>query len=386
MDHFTREQLAELASLGKEASVSIYMPLHRTPGETDQDPIRLRNLLDEAEKTLTSSGLRGPAVKDILEPARSLQKDRSAWRASGDEGLAILLAPGFFRSYRLPYPLPDSVDVANSFHVSPLAHMLMWDQSFFLFGLAEKHLRLYRCTRRSIVPVELPKKMPKSLQEALAGTELEKSLQQHTASAVTPGAARTGIVHGHGDPKDYQKVLLTEYFRIVAAHLDDLLHNERLPLVLAAVDYYHPMFHHTCRYPHFVKEGIVGSPDQLKDAELHERALPIVEPWFRQQLHRAAARYGKLAGNDRTSNELASIVSAAHAGRIDSLFAQMGGRVWGKFHPDNGKAEVHSHAQTGDVDLLDLAVRKSLTSGSEVFVVPGEDVPGVGPAAALFRW
>lgn len=386
MDHLTREELTQLTSMENKPSVSIYMPLHRTPGENEQDPIRLRNLLDEAQKQLAATGMRSPAVRELLEPIRDLQKQRSFWGPSADEGLAVLFAPDFHRHYRLPYPVPDSVDVGGSFRIAPLAHQLLWEQTFYVFALAEKHVKLYRCDRRAISPVDLPAKMPASIQEALAGTELEKSLQHHTSASGDLAAARVGIVHGHGTPKDHQKVLLNDYFKIVANHLDQLLKNGHAPVVLAAVDYYHPMFHQACKHPHLLKDGISGSPDELKDNELHQRALPLVEPWFRQAREQAVARYNKLAGNDRTSDDIETIVPAAQHGRVEALFAEMGTRVWGTFVPDDGNADIHDERQAGDVDLLDLAVKRSLANGGDVYVVPTEEVPADAAVAAIFRW
>jgi hypothetical protein len=49
--------------------VSIYMPTHRTGAETQQDPIRLKNLLREAEKHLFAKGVSTRDVQEMLEPA-----------------------------------------------------------------------------------------------------------------------------------------------------------------------------------------------------------------------------------------------------------------------------------------------------------------------------
>jgi hypothetical protein len=51
--------------------VSIYMPTHRTGVETQQDPIRLKNLLGKAEKELSDRGMGRRDVQKMLEPPAS---------------------------------------------------------------------------------------------------------------------------------------------------------------------------------------------------------------------------------------------------------------------------------------------------------------------------
>ena len=57
MDILTKAELEQLMRKEQQWCVSIYMPTHRTGGETQQDPIRLKNLLGEAEKRLSDQGV-----------------------------------------------------------------------------------------------------------------------------------------------------------------------------------------------------------------------------------------------------------------------------------------------------------------------------------------
>ena len=56
MDILTRAELEQLMRKEQPGCVSIYLPTHRTGVETQQDPIRLKNLLREAEKQLSCPG------------------------------------------------------------------------------------------------------------------------------------------------------------------------------------------------------------------------------------------------------------------------------------------------------------------------------------------
>jgi hypothetical protein len=87
------EHVRELMSYGAGPCVSVFLPTHRVTPDSVQDPIRLRNLLDEAEKQLVAGGLRAPAAREILGPGRDLLSPGPFWSYQSD-GLAVFLAPG----------------------------------------------------------------------------------------------------------------------------------------------------------------------------------------------------------------------------------------------------------------------------------------------------
>src|SRR5215207_478989 len=101
MDLLPRGELEKLVEECGWPCVSILLPTHRVGTETQQDPIRLKNLLGEAREDLLANGLRSIEVDQILEPARELLADEVFWRYQSD-GLALFLSRNDFRSYRLP--------------------------------------------------------------------------------------------------------------------------------------------------------------------------------------------------------------------------------------------------------------------------------------------
>ena len=56
-DQLTHTMLMELIQAKTPNSLSLYMPAHRIGTEAEQDPIRLRNLLDAAEEKLHAAVL-----------------------------------------------------------------------------------------------------------------------------------------------------------------------------------------------------------------------------------------------------------------------------------------------------------------------------------------
>jgi Bacterial archaeo-eukaryotic release factor family 3 len=192
------------------------------------------------------------------------------------------------------------------------------------------------------------------------------------------------VKHGKGSPKDDYKTLLTEYLRTVIRHLRPVLAKESAPLVLAAVDYVHPIFQDLCSYPHLLPEGVNASPDSLVDSDLHRRALEIVTPKLHPRLASDRKHYEKLRTTDRIAFQIETVLPAAETGRIEALFAAQGAHVWGRANGD-AAIQVHHNPQPGDRDLLDVAVAKTIANGGVVHIVDANDVPSHGPIAAILR-
>jgi hypothetical protein len=388
MDILTSDELRALTKKPEGSCVSIYMPTHRVGAEIQQDPIRLKNLLAEAEEHLLTRGLRTPEAKELLEPAGRLLQDGLFWQRQSD-GLAIFLSPEAFRYYRLPFDFEELVIATDRFHIKPLLPLLSGDGRLYVLALSQNEVRLLQGTRYSVSDVDLDG-APKSLAEALRYNDPEKRFQFHT-STITPGGKgqRPAIFHGHGvasadDPKDY----ILRYFHRVDEGLRDLLRDEQAPLVLAGVDYLFPIYREANTYPHLVDEGIEGNPEELRAEELHERAWAIVQPLFLAAQKEAVVRYRQLAGagSEQASNDLKEVVPTAYHGRVETLFVAVGLQQWGTFDPATNAVQLHREVKPGDEDLLDFAAVHTLLNGGIVYAVGPEKVPGEAALAAVFRY
>jgi hypothetical protein len=384
MDVLTRDELRALIEEHDEPCVSVFMPTHRVGTEAQQDPIRLNNLLGEVEELLVAGGLRAPEARKLLEPARQLLEDNLFWQHQSD-GLAIFLSSDMFRYYRLPFDFEELVVVTDRFHIKPLLPLLSNDGRFYVLALSQNEVRLLQGTHYSIRELEL-EDVPGSLAEALRYDDPEKQIQFHTQ---TPGRRgdRGAIFHGHGVVTDDEKQDILRYFQLVDKGLhQDLLQDERTPLVLAGVEYLLPIYREATNYSHVLEEEIEGNPELLSAKELHGRAWAIVQPYFQQAQKEAVAQYEQLADTERVSKDIRRIVPAAHYGQVDTLFVAVSLQQWGTFDPDTNTIHLHAEAEPGDEDLLDSAVVQTLLHGGTVYALAPEKVPGGVPLAALFRY
>ncbi len=382
MTLLTRSSLNQLLEPTAWPCVSLYLPTHRLGPEIQQDPIRLKNLLREAERRLQSLGVRAPDVSELLGPAWRLQADGFFWRHQR-EGLAVFLSHTTHVHYRLPQPFDELVVVADRFHVKPLLSFLGADVHFYVLALSQNQVRLLEGSRFSVGEVEIDE-MPADLREALGSKPLENQLQFHTG-APGVGGGRAAMFHGHGQGGEESKERLLEYFRRVDSALSRHLRDERSPLVLAGVEYYFSIYREANSYPHLVEGGIAGNPEAQTIDDLHGRALGLVSPLFEDEKRKAASRYRELAGTGRTSNRLEETVSAAIEGRVEVLFVAVGVQFWGSLD-DSSRIVRHETPEPSDFDLLDLAAVRTLLQGGTVYAVRPQAMPDDNPLAAILRY
>jgi hypothetical protein len=370
--------------LGKDGgpclSVSIYMTTEKTGSGARQNSIRLKNLLRDAEERLVEHGLRRPEAKKLLAPASALPDDDLFWRQQS-EGLAIFISKDVFLPYHVPLNFKESVAVADRFHIKPLLPFFTGDGVFYILALSQNKVRLLQCSHYGAREIDLTGIVPTSIAE-VNHHETERQQSHHTGRS---GNGESTVFTGQ-NIGDQAKNNILRYFQQVNKGVHhQLLKEENAPLILAGVDYLHPIYRTANTYPHLFDKGITGNPDEWSAKELQKRAWEILEPFFEKSLKEAAAEYRQLAGSGHTSKDILEIVPSAYEGGVELLFVALGVQEWGTFDLKSNSIDLHENLQSCDVDLLDFAAAYTIMHGGTVYAVKSEDVPGGTPAAAVFR-
>lgn len=194
------------------------------------------------------------------------------------------------------------------------------------------------------------------------------------------------IFHGHGIGQEVDKERIGRYLGLVDAGLREILGDQRVPLVLAGVEYEQAMYRAVNGYPALVDEGISGTPDHLRPEELHERAWTLVEPLFRRAQDEAVDRYRELAGTGMTADDLEGTVTTARQGRVEVLFVSLDEQQWGTVDVKTGRITVTEEPEPGDEDLLDLAAVQTLLGAGTVYALPSDQIPSGTSVAAILRY
>lgn len=385
MENLTLDQLKGLAQQAANPSISLFLPTHRTGQEIQQDPIRLKNLLRDAEHHFRNSGMGPREVRALLQPAHALLNDSYFWQHQYD-GLAVFMAADDFHYYRLPFRVEELLIIARSYYVKPVLPLFTNNGHYYILAISQNEIRLFEGTRHSVGQIDLPAEIPTSLNEALNLDEPEKQLQMHTGSS--PGGASTGMFHGQGSGAEEQEAGIEHYLNLVDSGLKKIFREQRAPLVLAGVDYLLSIYRRVSEYAHIMPEGITGSPEHLLPEALQEQAWPIVEPYFRQEMEKIVAEYQQYAGTDKASDNIKEIVAAAVHGRVDRLVLAVDTPVWGLFNRDTGKVVYYQEGQRKEdhLPLLDFAAMQTLQNGGTVFALSQDEMPTKSAIAAVFRY
>lgn len=379
MDILTTKEMQQLVREESDLGVTLMLPTH--PQGSEEDRIKLKNLLTKTQENLEATGMRSANARDFLNPIRRFLDDTLFWKHQS-QGLAFFLSDKGLRHYRLPMTFTEIVTIGKHFHVKPLLPLVTGNGRFFVLAISQNQIRLLQGTAFSVEEIDV-KGAPKNLAEALKFDEKYEPLNYHTRP--TSGGGWGAIFSGQGVGIDDAKDDLLRYFQMVDRGLHDLLREEHAPLILASVEYLQPIYQQANKYAHLLKEGITGSPDRLSNKELHQRAWQLVEPLFNKAKTQALAQYNQVAGTGRTTHDLERTLQCAYEGSLETLFIAQDRECWGNFDAEAEMVTLLDTFAPGAEDLLNLSALHTLRHGGSVYVCPSMQIPNGGLIGGVSR-
>jgi release factor family 7 len=385
MDILNPADLKSLVAQQGKWCVSLYMPTPSAGQEQQQNPVRLKNLLAEAETKLLANGLRRPKVQKLMSPAEELLWDKDFWQHQG-EGLAIFLSNDVSMKYRLPAGFEELLVIGKSFHTKPLFPLMNRVGKFYLLFLSLNNIQLFQGTADTLSEINLH--FPTSMSEALWADDPQRYLNLHPGSSSTnEGKGGAAIFHGH-DPDDEQKKNILRFFQSVNQGLHELLEDKNPPMILAGVESVVPIFRDACTYDNIVEEVLHGNIDQEDLKELHRQACQVAAPIFEENQTKAFQKFEQLNGqqNGLAVSELKPALRAAKFGQVETMFVPLNEQKWGRYDFEKDQVFLEDHPRPENEDLLDLAAGETILNAGQVFAVPRQELPGSGDLAAILRF
>lgn len=385
MDVLNPADIKSLIAQQGKWCVSLYMPTHRLGREQQQNPIRLKNLLADAETKLLANGLRRPEAEALMRPAEELLWNKDFWKHQGD-GLAVFLSNDVSYMFRLPAEFEELLVIANSFHIKPLLPLLGRGEKFYILALSLNNVRLFESTLDTIREITL--NFPTNMEDVVRVDEGERSFNLHMgATSADGGRGGAGAFHGHGIT-DEQKAYIQRFFQSVNDGLNTLLADKNIPMVLAGVEYLLPLYRESSSYQNILADAVIGNPDRENIKELHDQALPIVKPLFEESQKKAYEKFEQLSGQQSAlaTTDVSAAVKAAKFGQVETLFVPLGTQIWGRYDEEQNKVIVASEPGPGNDDLLDLAATDTILNSGQVFAVPRAQLPCDCDVAVILRY
>lgn len=275
MDVLSRAILDELVTTAEAPCVSITMPTHRAGREAMQDPIRLKNLVGQAERRLVERGMRPPEATRMLEPVRGLVDDTRFW-SHQEDGLVVFAHRAGTRWFRIPARVDAHVTIADVPVLDPLEDVLdAAGAVYWILAISQRDVRLVRATRFGAAEVDLPD-APHSFGEANWFVRREPQIRSRSTGRVGSGRVAAAY-HGAGGYEHDADEDLLRFLRGVDAGVRRIVGDDHAPIVLAGVGSTLAAFRQVSTLRHLVDAQVEGNPDRVAVDELHRRAQPLVE-------------------------------------------------------------------------------------------------------------
>lgn len=385
MSLISEKDLEQLTSIENKTCVSIFIPTQRAGKEVleQKNKTHLKSIWKDVGNELKEKGVSEEKIQKIGKPIENLINDKSFWRHQSD-GLAIFAAEDFFEKYTLPVNFETHTYISKEFYIKPLVPMFSGDERFYLLALQLEDVELYEATTYSIGKIVVEDLIPSQLEERVGFDYKEKHLNFRSQNS---GGENT-IFHGHGGSGDeVRKEEINRYFRAIDKGLDTVLHDERVPLVVATQDYLFPIYENVNTYKHLFEKVIPGNPSDTDILGLHEKALQILEPELEKTKKDKMNKFNELNNTEKTGASITDILPAVQQGKVDTLFLKNRSEVWGTYNTDNMAVNIDNDQKESNYSLMNWAAKEVLKQGGNVFLITEAQMPDKNSEMnALYRF
>jgi peptide chain release factor subunit 1 len=370
--------LRELAGFRAEkgCAISLYLALDPSEAPTAGDAAtRINSLLHDGEQRTESNrelsrDQREALRADLMRIREFFQDD---FDRDGAHGLALFSAglDNYWHPLPLTDPVPDRVEVAREFYLSPLVPLVGRGDGALVAFVSRERGDVYR----------------------LRAGKLDEIAHQYDE---TPGRHDQGGWSQARFQRHIEK-LAAEHFRRVAELLDRQVRRLQSPrIVVVAAEENRAEFDDVVSKE--VAAAIVGwthAEAHATAAELLQVAQPILEEWHSKQEQDAVERWREESGRGaRAASGWPATLEAASDGRVEQLLFEEGvdRSAWqcpqcGRVSAEGGACPLDGTQMEERDDGLNLAIHQTLAHGGSVLALRHhqdlEPVEGVG---ALLRY
>src|SRR6056297_26797 len=384
MELITKKEIEQLDSIHSETCISIFIPTHRA-GEAvlqGKDALHLKNQLKDVKNKLEEEEMGPREIDSLLMPIKELLDDSEFWRHQSD-GLAIFCSDTYFEKYTLPIHFEEFNYVANGFYTKPLLPLFVGDGKFYVLALELETVKLYECTRHSIVDIVIDDLIPSRMEERV-GYDYEQKSLQYKSGADAQGRA---MYHGHAEADRDRKKEITQYFRAIDKGLSSLLNTNNIPMVVASQDYLFSIYKEENSYKQLLDDHISCNLSETDKSLLQEMSLEKVTPIFDKDRKEKVESFKQYDGTGRTSSEIEQVLPAALEGKIDALFLENRKDIWGVYNPEKRQVRIDEDPFPTSVSLLNKAAIKTFLNGGKVYLLEKEEMPNpYSKVNALYRY
>lgn len=369
------------ADRGETPHVTVAVPSTALPSERQENEIRLKNAIAEADAQLQTLGLDDRRRGAVLGPLIEARDGGTFWPEEPlDGGLAAYTTGSGLTRITLPQRPRELTVVGWRFHLKPVLQAKSLTGPFALLAISQNDVRLFEGDCRGLRQLDLAGRAPRSLEESAGHDLTEPNLQHHAGHRGSSEA----IYHTHGGGKDDVTPELKRFLREVDSAVQDLLPHRETPLLLAGVESLLALYRQVSDLPGILEDELHGNVEHISAAALYERARELVEHRHVQDDRDAAVTLADEVGSGSAIDSIDAALLAALEGRVSEIVVAGDREDWG--YVDEGAHEVRHRDELPREDLLDRAAVETWLHGGRVRVLPAEALPGERLICASLRY
>lgn len=361
--------------------LSLYQPTFRQFPDSQQNPVRYRNLVRDLESALEQKHRNG-SFAALIEPFRALGEDTAFW-AHPQDGIAVFAAPGFSHVEKLQRTVPELIVVNDHIHMKPLIRVFQSEDTYQVLALDRSGVKLYQGNRYVLDEVVMAPSVPRTIEQALGPNVSVQGVERAAPSSPGRGGPSVQGVHGHGSKTDEVRLDMERFFRAVDRAITEA-HSmpSTLPLILAALPEYHTHFHEISHNPYLLEDGIHTNAVALSPAEIREQAWRLMEPRYHARLQQLIDMYHAARARGLATDDLTHAIEFATDGRVGTVLLEADRRI-----PGHVEGHIPHRANRDEPgDILDDLAERVLKTGGQVIVAPRGSMPSDTGLAAVFRY
>lgn len=379
---FSRDELNFILSSSESVYISIFLPSEATSKNVSAIDEKVAEIALSVQTELVELGYSKSLIADLVERIGILKE--LLRNQSSTESLAVFLAPNLLRCYNLPGNCTGSITVTNrQFYVEPLLPFLAEYGLFYLLTFGQNQIRLWQGAANGLIQIS-PTALPETLSNLL---RLSHRMEQFQVERMVLSSVRTAAnpIDVLDEQAENLKQSIQHYCKRLDNHLKAFLEQYKAPLILAGTSHILSLYRRVSTCQQLLRSEISGNPDAMKLDDLHQQAFAIVHRERQLRIQQILKQYQQAKELRHAANHLGEIVSAAANGKIATLLLSFSLEKWGKFNPYVGEVEVHAVAESGDINLSELAAVQTLLNHGQLYAVEPEEMPDQASIAAIFR-
>lgn len=356
----TRDDIKILKKYRSYPSITIIAPTHRTMPDRLKDPIKVKDLVNQATNMLLNefdkrdvSGL----INSLNELAGQIDFSKTL------DGIAFFVNKNIAIAYDLPFKVEEKVCINRQFEIRELLRTLNRSKLYWILSISKKPARLFKATLGYIDEIIDSQEM----QENMKGFPFQLNYD------VTSDRELLAVGTGYKD-----STYLTQFDKEFLRQLDNLLApylSNNGPLIILGTEKNRAYFQEVTKHKNLIVGQVEGDFSNSTIQEIQNVVEKIIKEDLNHETEKILKLFNEAIGDLKFSSGLKDTWHKAIEGRIDTLLIEDNYSVPGSINKDNNEFIVlYDHnVPLVETDIVDDLIDEVLArDGKVVFVKDGQ--------------